>query len=288
MVEVIQQSFKPGKEPHDPPFFLYLNPIDAAAPYPSPNEYREWAPRVECDIVPTYPDRYFVEGADKAWGEKQYQQLRDRYDDAILALDRVTSQFWHWLQQEGYLDNTIVIIASDHGEYFGEHNLFHHTAALYDITLRVPLLIWLGPEAQGRVIASQFEMRHLHTLILQMARGEEPEPESLTSGVVVTYSPVPEQIIFVCQKLRADYDHPQLFSAKACVRTEEWKYIANSRAGCELYDLVRDPEEKYNIFEPNDPRVKLAIAELKRAIDTPEEWWESDIKFEKDRLEEEK
>lgn len=281
MVEEIQRSFTPGKGPHDSPFFLYLNPIDAVAPYHTPSRHRKWTPKGRYDEVSTYVDRYFVEGADKAWGERQYRQLRDRYDDAILDLDRVTGQFWRWLQQEGHLDNTIVVIASDHGEYLGEHSLFHHTAALYDTVLRVPLLIWLGPKTQGKTVNGQLETRHLHTLILQAAKGEELRPELLMSEFAITCSPVPTQIITACRKLRANYDHPQLFSAKACVRTKEWKYIVNSRAGCELYDLTKDPEEKHNIFTPSDPRVKVAISKLKEAISPPEEWWESDVKFEK-------
>src|SRR5690606_40778061 len=43
------------------------------------------------------------------------------------------------LERRGLLDNTIVIVTSDHGEEFGEHDVFTHGNTLYDPALRVPL-----------------------------------------------------------------------------------------------------------------------------------------------------
>src|SRR5690606_30499086 len=48
------------------------------------------------------------------------------------------------LERRGLLDNTIVIVTSDHGEEFGEHDVFTHGNTLYDPALRVPLVM-AGP-----------------------------------------------------------------------------------------------------------------------------------------------
>lgn len=258
MVKDVQRIFSPRKEPNSP-FFLYLNPLDAAAPYPSPADMRQWTKKGR-DQQSTYVSRYFVEGWYRGWTDTNYQWLRDRYDDAILDLDRVTGELWDWLLKEGHLDNTIVFIASDHGEFFGEHNFYHHTAGLYDAVLRVPLVIW--PSSERQLISDQFSMRHLHTLIMQVAKGNTLDPVSLTSEHLVIRSPVPQRIINDFRKLRADYDHSHLFSAKDSIRTTTWKVIKNSRVDDELYDLAIDPQETKNIFHPDDPRVREAEAIL--------------------------
>jgi len=171
-------------------------------------------------------------------------------------MDAMTQELFGWLRQKGYLDNAVIIVASDHGEYFGEHGFVHHTAGLYDVSLRVPLLIHTGEE--GRVIHEQFETRHVYTLIKELAKGNNPNPGNFTSEYAIIRSPVPKLVINHFRAVRHDYDNPHLFSAKDCVRTKKWKYIRNSRVDDELYDLVCDPGETINIFNRADPRIKRA------------------------------
>ena len=254
VVDTIKQTFRPEGN-----FFLYVNPLDAAAPYPTPEAFRKWT---KSEHLPTSVNHYFTKNLAESWGENQYQQLRDRFDDSILYLDTMTRELCEWLEKEGHLDNTIIVIASDHGEYFGEHGFMHHTAGLYDISLRVPLII--NTQGKGRVISRQFETRHLYTLIKEMAQGNKPDPNDFTSEYMTIRSPVPRLVVNHFRLFESDYDNPHLFSAKNCVRTENWKYIENSRVGDELYDLVSDPGETNNIFNPDDLRVKRAKEELEQ------------------------
>lgn len=60
-------------------------------------------------------------------------------------MDAKLGAFWSDLKSLGVLDDTVVIITSDHGEAFGEHGLYLHDASVYDTHLHVPLWIhWPG------------------------------------------------------------------------------------------------------------------------------------------------
>ena len=73
---------------------------------------------------------------------------RDCYDDCIAFLDDQLGRLLDELRGQGLLDNTVVIITSDHGEAFGDHGLFGHASSLYLDEIGVPLVI-LSPDAPG-------------------------------------------------------------------------------------------------------------------------------------------
>ena len=65
----------------------------------------------------------------------------DVYDNSILWMDRTLEIFFDQLESLGALDNTIVVIGSDHGEAFSERGFEGHARHLYRETTEVPLLI---------------------------------------------------------------------------------------------------------------------------------------------------
>jgi arylsulfatase A-like enzyme len=63
------------------------------------------------------------------------------YDGEIRYLDDCLSLLFERLKALKVYDNTLIIITSDHGEAFGEHNLMAHSKTLYEELLRVPLVM---------------------------------------------------------------------------------------------------------------------------------------------------
>jgi arylsulfatase A-like enzyme len=77
---------------------------------------------------------------------------RRRYDAAVRGVDRTLREFFAALEREKLLDNTIVIITSDHGESFGEKGFLTHMLndqGDYEATHHVPLLVVL-PKSYAR------------------------------------------------------------------------------------------------------------------------------------------
>lgn len=67
----------------------------------------------------------------------------DRYDGEIRSMDEQLGLLFEAMESAGVLDETLIIITSDHGEGFGEHGFqFHHANFLYDETVRVPMIIF--------------------------------------------------------------------------------------------------------------------------------------------------
>ena len=124
------------------PFFAFLNYYDAHDPY---------------ELRPGRLHRFGVEPSDnyqriltQHWGELQKKTLPPKdvavaaaaYDDCIADLDEQLGILVDELDRRGVLERTWLIIASDHGESFGEHTaVFCHGASLYETELHVPLLI---------------------------------------------------------------------------------------------------------------------------------------------------
>ena len=127
------------------PFFLFLHYMDVHGPYLPPAPYRTMfndpkrqrhpMTKVEKRRIPKYlrvPDLETVE------------EYIDLYDGQIRFWDDRFEEFMNQLDAGGFLDNTMVVVTSDHGEEFLEHGGFNHGGTLYEEQIRVPL-VWKLP-----------------------------------------------------------------------------------------------------------------------------------------------
>jgi arylsulfatase A-like enzyme len=124
------------------PYFAFLNYIDAHRPYRAPRRYALKYLESRAAL-----QRVLQANSKTALPANASQVLRDAYDGAITYLDDRIGALVDSLERRGALENTIVLITSDHGEQFGEHGLFLHANSLYTQLLRVPLIVF-GP---GRI-----------------------------------------------------------------------------------------------------------------------------------------
>jgi arylsulfatase A-like enzyme len=91
----------------------------------------------------------------KAWMDEapspdQLEQLVNLYDGSIRFVDRRVGDFLEALRAGGHLENTVLVITSDHGEEFFEHGGLRHGTSLYDEMLHVPLVIQAPGGMSGR------------------------------------------------------------------------------------------------------------------------------------------
>jgi len=92
------------------------------------------------------------------------------YEGAIAELDGVVGAMMHDLRTRGLLSNTIVVIASDHGEEFGEHGLYNHGNSLYLRSLHVPLVLQFpGVIPAGARVAGTVSLRDVAATIIDLA-----------------------------------------------------------------------------------------------------------------------
>ncbi len=124
-------------------WFCFLHFIDPHAPYTPPEEY---ASRM-CD--PAYDGPYKDGfGQVELWksGEvvpetEDLEHVWDLYTAEVVYLDYELGRLFAWMEQEGLLENTLIIFAADHGEEFFEHDGFEHGHTQYDELVHMPLMV---------------------------------------------------------------------------------------------------------------------------------------------------
>ena len=88
------------------------------------------------------------------------QLTRATYDATLLELDELLRDLLEALREAGHLDDTIVILTSDHGEQLGEHHMLDHQYSVYQTVLHVPLVVRApGRLAPGPRAATGDELR---------------------------------------------------------------------------------------------------------------------------------
>ncbi len=125
------------------PFFLFVNYLDVHEPYYPPR------PFLAIGLDKTFPNLYNLGQqlqrrllhrlSDKNWFSLQ----RKLYIGEVAYLDHEIGRFFSYLKKKGLYDSSLIIVTSDHGELFGEHNSYSHKKTLYDGELLVPLIVKL-------------------------------------------------------------------------------------------------------------------------------------------------
>ncbi len=142
------------------PFFLYLHYMEPHAPYRPPPSYRR---RFARDAT---RGGFVAEGNPKPIGRMLYgrgpevtlddadwQHLIDLYDDEIRYFDERFQGLLEALEQRDLTRNTLIVLASDHGENFRDHGHVEHCRDLFDSEIKTPLVIHVPGAGSSRRIS---------------------------------------------------------------------------------------------------------------------------------------
>jgi hypothetical protein len=158
------------------PFFLFLNFMDVHGPYlPSAGAPRQyWTDPIPAKSLASPQDGWRALRARAAAPPEQREErerelenvsrrLGDLYDECLYELDAKLGRFLGDLRAAGRLENTWVVITSDHGEHFGEHEHFGHGSSLYNEQTHVPLILIppLGRDRTGADTAARLRGRRI-------------------------------------------------------------------------------------------------------------------------------
>jgi arylsulfatase A-like enzyme len=153
----------------DRPFFAFLNYFDAHEPYIPPPSYEG-----RFGIRPQNNREYeqlfnFVGMAKDPQQRRPIVMARDCYDDCVAFLDQELGRLLANLKRQGILENTVVIITSDHGEAFGEHGTIGHSYSVYLDEIFVPLVILAPGAPAGRAVKEPASLRDLPATVVDLA-----------------------------------------------------------------------------------------------------------------------
>lgn len=167
----------------DAPRFLFMNFVDPHDPYrPLEVDTARLLPdldRAAAFAVPQDPQRYAV---DPGVPEDAREAIAALYDAEIAGLDRRLGTFFDWLAERGELDETLIVLTSDHGERLGERGMLGHLLIMDQHLLRVPLVIRYPPSVPAERVAERVSSRDVAGEILALL-GLEPLPAPAGAGL---------------------------------------------------------------------------------------------------------
>ena len=142
-------------ENSDKRFFLFLHTYDIHTPYEPPPPYnRMFDPGYNGPL----PDKLSLDllkkisGGDIRASDADLEHINAQYDAGVRYADSVLDEIFDWLDSQGLLSNTVVVIMSDHGEELGERGVVGmHAHSLYNEALHVPLIVRAPGLAPARV-----------------------------------------------------------------------------------------------------------------------------------------
>ncbi len=123
-------------------FLLFVNYMDAHDPYVPPPEFRNRFPGYDPAIIGEMADGTYLR--DTTFPGRLRAHEVSQYDAELAYLDTQLARFLRRLHEHPSWDDMLLVITADHGEAFGEHNLRGHSTSLYDVMIRVPLIIKFG------------------------------------------------------------------------------------------------------------------------------------------------
>jgi arylsulfatase A-like enzyme len=211
---------------------------------------------------------------------RDVQMANDLYDDSIAHLDRRLGALLDELGRRGVLNDTLVVVTSDHGEHLGDHGLFFHGCSLYRQLVEVPLVI-VDPKAvpAGRVVDAPVSLRDVPATVLDLlglrggatfpgrslARSWAPVDDQASPGFEPLFMEVGESDYLTNQGREPAAKGPMQGMVAGGMH-----YIRSGDGSEELFALDTDPEERTNVASKPDNREVLrgfrdALRSMRRA-----------------------
>lgn len=262
-------------------FFLYIDTWDPHEPWNAPTYYTEpyWPDYDEEIIMPFYRNWHEVPG----FTEEKLKKAHATYCGEVSMVDAWIGNLLRQVEYMGLMENTAIIFTTDHGFYFGEHDIFGKMvfarepeepagparygrspgawarSPLYEETVGIPLTIYV-PGAKAATYPGLTSAVDLMPTVLDLFGQEIPSPVEGRSLLPLIKDPSlrgREHVVSGCPFINAG-DTDQLVDhllrkcitpSMATITTDRWSMLYDVEpGGSELYDLSSDPDQKSNVI----------------------------------------
>jgi arylsulfatase A-like enzyme len=176
------------------------------------------------------------------------------------------------LDNYGLLNNTLVIITSDHGEAFGEHGVFAHSNGLYREQIQVPLIMRYPEKLRsGLRVKAPVGLRRIPATVIDLLEGKDssafPDPgmTHLLDGVTSEEAASTPGVISELSRVENAPDtwHNSKGWLKSIINSR-WHMILHESGRAELYDVQNDPGETVDLA--NTPEGKEVVKKLEAEL----------------------
>jgi arylsulfatase A-like enzyme len=173
---------------------------------------------------------------------KEAREMIRAYYASTSFMDAQVGRVIEALDRLGLRENTIIVFWGDHGYHLGEKGKWSKAYSLFDIALRVPLIVAV-PHQRAQVSGRTVQLLDMYPTLAELCGLPRP-------GNIEGHSFAP-----LLKKPNAEWSYPAfsvtLFQGKLgrSVRTERWHYVEwdDGKAGALLCDTANDPNELRNL-----------------------------------------
>lgn len=190
--------------------------------------------------------------------EANLEWVRGQYDAEVATADAAIARLVDGLRERGLLDETLLVVLSDHGEAFGEHGEVGHGRSLFAEELRVPWILHgpgIGAPRREPALAQQVDV--LPTLLDALG---EPIPAGLDGVSVLGGRPVRRSPAFAETRLHRPEQAGFVVGDRKVIRRRG----RSLGTRFEVYDLAADPLEERDVAAEHPFLVGWARQELRR------------------------
>jgi arylsulfatase A-like enzyme len=268
-VEQVARAFL-EKRDASKPFFLLAHFYDAHTDFTPTSENRErFVSPYPGELDGTTGQLMEVRARGLRLGEADLRFLREMYDAEIRGLDDILARFFAFLEEQGLVEDTLIVLTADHGEEFQEHGGLLHGRTQYEELLRVPLL-FAGPGIpRGKVVDQPASLVDLLPTILGRL---EIAPPARLDGIDLAPAwngeMLPERLLF------GEADHNNVVDGQPVIDIKRMARLGHEKLHldrlteqAQLFDLAQDPREQRDLSASSPQRVEFLRYALTHFLD---------------------
>lgn len=258
----------------DKPFFLAVGFVKPHSPPTAPQKFFDWydVDKIELpkdfDTIPRAPAglpeiSIANRNSDLFIGRPSPPQLSREMKRAYYAstsfMDAQVGRVMEALKKNNLEENTIVVFFGDHGYHLGEKGKWSKAYSLYELGLRVPLIIAV-PKGKAQFTTQVVELLDLYPTLAELCG--LPKPARTAGHSVATLLKNPNAPRNFPAYSLVEYRQ----KTGKSVRTKEWHYVEwdEGKAGAMLFKHPDDPDELKNLAE--DPQYASIVASMKKLL----------------------
>ena len=269
------------------PFFLWLNFWGPHSPCMVPEPYYSMYDPLQIPEDPAFNEHFqnkpvHQKHVSQMWGLynlpwMEWQKIIARYYGYITLIDEQIGRYLDYLKEQNLYDSSLIVFTADHGDAMGSNRLIEKGEFMYDTSYKIPMII--KPADSFRKGETCDEFVYLHDLFPTAVKtaGEVPPQldQAKSLAPLLNGETASTGRTYVYAQFTAHFTdfHQRM------IRTRDHKFIFNSPAEGELYDLKKDPHEMHNLID--DPAYRavkknlatLLLQEMKQLNDPALRWF---------------
>jgi choline-sulfatase len=229
---------------------------------------------------------------DEEISDEAYKEIQAVYYGMITKVDAMCGRLLKVIEEEGLMENSIILFWVDHGDFAGQYGLVEKwDTSMNDCILHVPLLLYAPGLPQGKRITSLTEHVDIAPTMLDILNIKQDWGIHGESLLPIIDGKTEKDAVYADgghedemhhrfsfdKKTPSNYANkplnakqvtyrecPDSMARTSMVRTNEWKMIIRLRGGNELYNILKDPYEMNNLW--GKPAYNSIVMELQQKM----------------------